>query len=63
MSTINPQFPKRCSCGRGWHRETWAKLPLVGVCIIGGRELEWRNCVCGSTLSIPKDKMVAAKAS
>lgn len=39
---------KKCSCGKTYTREQWAKLKLVGH----GQGLEYRNCTCGSTIAI-----------
>ncbi len=52
-------FPKHCGCGRIYTRHDWRKLPYVGVMIDEPNDLELRNCVCGSTLSMPIDMACA----
>lgn len=49
------QWPKQCGCcPRSYTPETWILLPLVGAKAfdVGEPVLEYRNCVCGSTLAI-----------
>ena len=47
---------KRCSCGRAYDAEAWARLPLAGYTQNGrdaaGELLELRHCACGSTIAI-----------
>jgi len=43
---------KRCSCGREYTRETWARAPFVGELDDGVEVLELRNCACRSTMAI-----------
>lgn len=48
-----PQFPKRCACGRTYDAETWKALRYVGAMPDGaGGALELRDCVCHSTIAI-----------
>lgn len=50
---MDADFPKRCgNCGRVYSKPEWARLPCIGT---GGDDvetLEFRNCPCGSTLTI-----------
>lgn len=45
---------KPCGCGRAYGIAAWSALAYVGRMPSGeeGVELELRNCVCGSTISI-----------
>jgi hypothetical protein len=45
-----------CSCGRSISPDSWGRLPLVGTADNGrgvGELIELRNCICGSTISVP----------
>jgi hypothetical protein len=56
-AVIIPPFTfKACSaCGRGYTREEWLALPLVGIQPdLGGGSMELRNCVCRSTLAVDR---------
>lgn len=47
------QFPKRCAkCGTVHTAESWAELRCIGEQAYAGETLEFRNCACGSTLTI-----------
>jgi hypothetical protein len=47
-------FRKACSCGAVHDRESWRRLPLVGVWRVPqvGAVLSMRNCSCGSTIAV-----------
>ena len=50
---MDDNFPKTCSaCGRVHSREAWIRLKCLGV----EMGLEWRDCDCGSTLTIIVDR-------
>lgn len=45
---------KPCGCGRTHTAAQWAALEMVGTQPdYAGGALEFRNCECGSTLSVP----------
>jgi hypothetical protein len=57
MSTVPQEsWPKTCACGHIISEIEWETLRYVGVQKVppafGMPDLELRNCVCGSTLSI-----------
>lgn len=60
-------WSKKCGCcPRVYTVETWKTLPYVGVQTFddGGPDLEYRNCVCGTTLvSKPPASDVADEAA
>ena len=54
-------FLRSCTCGRDYTAETWRQLPFGGVQYVpeGGPGepaylLEYRHCVCNSTLAIER---------
>lgn len=46
---------KECACGLSYDRDEWQALRLVGVQHAGALDLELRNCVCGSTISVERE--------
>jgi len=54
MKQILPQKPIVCKCGRAHIPIDWVMLDYIGTQPDGdGGLLELRNCLCGSTISIP----------
>jgi hypothetical protein len=46
-------FPKPCNCCGARHSsERWQELPLLGRSALAGMTLEYRDCTCGSTLTV-----------
>lgn len=55
---------KRCMCcGAVYTTIEWLALPLVGVKAFGPDVLEYRNCTCGSTLTIHVTAEEAARVA
>jgi CheY-like chemotaxis protein len=53
--TARRPLVKRCECSRAFTLEEWFALPLCGrVHVLGcATVLEFRNCVCGSSIVMP----------
>lgn len=55
-----PIFPKRCACGVVYQdRAAWEAQPLKGFWGDEVETLEFRNCVCGSTICIATPRSTA----
>lgn len=43
---------KVCACGAEYSRAQWLAIPSLGRRMLGGALLDYRNCSCGSTMTV-----------
>lgn len=52
LEQLAAEHVKSCACGRNYTRETWLKLPYLGIQRDEEGDLETCNCPCGSTIHV-----------